>query len=81
MEVGRDQKRIYRDANILLGRDSKNQLADLMNDSVCADNFIYYFMNKILTIINSLPQCNVIPQALFTLNNNFDHFHYTILSI
>ena len=81
MEVGRYQKRIYRVANILLGRDSENQLADLMNDSVCADNFRYYFINKILTIINSLPQCNVIPQALFPLNNNFDHFYYTILSI
>ena len=64
-DAGRDQKKLFKLANDLLGRNCKNQLPNNETDLNCAQNFSSFFNSKINIIINSLPHCFTTPHSLY----------------
>ena len=73
-DAGRDQKRLFKLANDLLGRNCKNKLPNNETDLNCAQNFSSFFNSKINIIINSLPHCFTTPHSLYDNTCLFETF-------
>ena len=74
IDAGRDQKKLFKPANDLLGRNCKNQLPNNETDLNCAQNFSSFFNSKINIIINSLPHCFTTPHSLYDNTYLFETF-------
>ena len=70
----RDQKKLFKLANVLLGRHCKNKLPNNETDLNCAQNFSSFFNSKINIIINSLPHCFTTPHSLYDDTCLFETF-------